>query len=106
MKPSHFNEQKALALAALFLRLRGGEMKHLKLVKLMYLADRAAFSRWGHSITGDRYVSMEYGPVLSTVLDLIHEQLPASSNQWGKHIEESSPHTVKLTVDVVADALS
>lgn len=102
----HFDEERALALAALFLRRRGGEMKHLKLVKLMYLADREALKRWGHSITGDRYVSMKYGPVLSTVLDLIHEEAPGATSAWGRHIVESAPHTVKLVEEFPSDSLS
>jgi uncharacterized phage-associated protein len=95
-----FNEQKSIQLAAIFLEMRGGEMKHLKLIKLMYLADREALKRWGHSITGDRYVSMDKGPVLSNVLNLIHDE--RNPNQevtglvWSDCIQESDPHTVKL----------
>ncbi len=44
---------------------RGG-MKYLKLMKLLYLADRESMKRHGHPISGDRYVSMEHArPVRS-----------------------------------------
>jgi len=65
-----FNERKATQVAAQFLRLRGGRMSYMKLIKLMYLADREALLRWGRPISTDRYVSMDKGPVLSRVLDL------------------------------------
>ena len=36
-------------------------MPHLKLMKLMYLADREAVRTCGFPITGDRFVSMPQG---------------------------------------------
>jgi uncharacterized phage-associated protein len=102
-----FDENKALQLAAIFLNERGGEMKHLKLIKLMYLADREAIKRWGHPITGDRYVSMKYGPVLSNVLELINDEPPESgAGGWSACIVESAPHTVRLQKDPGSAALS
>ena len=47
-------------------------MSYMKLIKLLYLADREALLRWGRPITFDAYVSMDRGPVLSSVLDLIN----------------------------------
>ena len=45
-----FNEEKATELAACMLSW-GGSMKCIKLIKLIYLADRAALGREGHSIS-------------------------------------------------------
>ena len=42
---------------------------YIKLIKLLYLADRAALIETGSPITGDRYVSMKFGPVLSNVFE-------------------------------------
>lgn len=78
-------------------------MKHLKLIKLMYLVDREAFKRWGHPITGDRYVSMQFGPVLSNSLDLLRGD---ATDCWKDFIEESAPHTVKLLQECGTDRLS
>lgn len=78
-------------------------MKYLKLIKLMYLVDREAFAKWGHPITGDRYVSMPYGPVLSNALDLIHGDVSA---RWDEFIQESAPHTLKLMKQCPTDRLS
>lgn len=72
-RPVHleFNEAKAAQAAAYCLRLRGGEMNYMKLIKLLYLADRKALDNWGRPITTDNYVSMRHGPVLSRILNLI-----------------------------------
>lgn len=71
-----FDEAKATQAAALFLKLRGRRMHYLKLLKLMYLADREALLRWGIPITTDRYVSMDHGPVVSNTYNLIVEDMP------------------------------
>jgi hypothetical protein len=43
-----FNDpEKATEAAAKFLKLRGGRMSYLKLIKLLYLLDREALLRWG-----------------------------------------------------------
>jgi hypothetical protein len=63
-----FREEKATAVAALLLEWAGGALDDLK---LMYLADRDAFRRFGTTITGDRYFSMKNGPILSATLDLM-----------------------------------
>ncbi len=46
-------------------------MSYMKLIKLLYLADREALARWGRPITTDTYVAMKHGPVLSYILNLI-----------------------------------
>ncbi len=66
-----FDEEKATQAAALFLKLRGGRMSYMKLIKLLYLADRASLLRYGKPITMDLWCSMIHGPVLSNVLNLI-----------------------------------
>jgi uncharacterized phage-associated protein len=66
-----FSQEKATAVTAFLLKLRGGRMSYLKLIKLVYLADREALHRWGFSITADRYVSMDHGPVVSSIYNLI-----------------------------------
>lgn len=66
-----FDERKARAAASFLLQRGGGKMRYLRLIKLLYLADREAIDRWRRPILGGRYVSMKYGPVLSEVLDLV-----------------------------------
>ena len=53
-----FRFDKALQAAGLFLRLNGGRLKSLKLLKLLYLADRESLAVEGDTITGDRVRAM------------------------------------------------
>ena len=64
-----FNEKKAAQTAAFFTFSAGGKINVLKLMKLMYLAEREAFLRYGEPIIGDMMVSMPNGPVLSMSYD-------------------------------------
>jgi len=101
----HFDEMKATQVAARFLRLRGGQMHYLKLVKLLYLLDREALLRWGVPVTTDNYASMEHGPVVSRIYDLIAHEIPKP--QWGEFI--SAPfgdYEVRLIKEAPADRLS
>lgn len=100
-----FDEAKATQAAVFFLQLRGGQMHYIKLIKLLYLADREALLRWGVPITTDRYVSMDNGPVLSRVLNLITED--RIKPVWSEHI--SAPlgdYEVQLLKAAPTDFLS
>ena len=50
---------------------RIGKANKLKLVKLLYLADKCHLVRYGRTITGDEYWAMDYGPVGSTAKDIL-----------------------------------
>ena len=81
-----FDERRAAQAAARLLDKHGGTMPWLKLVKLLYLADRAALVEGGYPITGDRFVSMRFGPVLGRVLDLIKDDCPAKDSVWHGYV--------------------
>lgn len=109
MLPSmiRFNEVKATQAAARLLRNRGGRMSYMKLIKLLYLADREALARWGRPITMDTYVSMDKGPVLSHVLDRINEgPSPEDPSFWAQHIVSLGNYEVELNEDPAGEALS
>ncbi|MEI7733311.1 MAG: Panacea domain-containing protein [Verrucomicrobiota bacterium] len=102
-----FNERKATQAAARLLKLRGSSMSYLKLIKLLYLADREALLRWGRSITTDQYVSMRHGPVLSHVLNLVTEEdSPGDPSIWAQHVSEPEHYSVRLQSDPGEDELS
>ncbi|MCX8017632.1 MAG: Panacea domain-containing protein [Rhodocyclaceae bacterium] len=62
-----FNQHKAAQCAAYLLQQAPQQrMSHLKLMKLLYLAEREAIGRFGLPMIGDRLVSMPHGPVLSS----------------------------------------
>jgi uncharacterized phage-associated protein len=93
--PSPFNEQKATEAAAYLLRVRGGRMHYLKLLKLLYIADREALRRWGIPISHDNYVSMDHGPVLSQTYNLIRD---GGSRFWSEHISAPfADYEIELT---------
>lgn len=101
-----FNEAKATQLAASLLKLRGTQrMNYLKLLKLMYLIDREALARWGRSISTDRHVSMDKGPVLSRVYNLITEE-QCQKGDWSNHISQAADYDVRLIEDPGTDELS
>jgi uncharacterized phage-associated protein len=95
-----FHPEKAVEAAAVLCKLHGKPIKYLGLLKMLYIADRIALSRMEQPITGDHYVSMKYGPVLSNVYDLIKgnpvdEALPL----WNKYIRHEGSHHVALLAD-------
>jgi uncharacterized phage-associated protein len=85
-----FDPEKAVEAAAILLKLHGKPMKYLGLLKMLYIADRIALQRMEQPITGDHYVSMDYGPVLSDIYDLIKgKPVDDALPLWSKFI---SPH--------------
>jgi uncharacterized phage-associated protein len=95
-----FNEVKATQAASLLLRLHGGQMNYMKLIKLLYLLDRTALLRWGRPVTTDRHVSMPRGPVVSNIYNLILEEPPPGlESPWHRHISEPQSYTVGLVSD-------
>ncbi len=72
-------------------------MNYMKLIKLLYLTDREALKRWGRPVTTDCYVSMDRGPVLSEVLNLInHGPRPHVASPWREIISEPGVYSVSL----------
>lgn len=77
-----FNARKSAQAAYKLLMLSGGVRNYMELVKLLYLSDRKALVRLESQITGDRLVSLPYGPGLSHILELI---------KWGPMNEDDAP---------------
>ena len=82
-----FKFNKAIQAAAYLLRRETSqEMNYMRLLKLLYIADRESIRQTGRPITGDRTVAMKQGPVLSELLDLIkgsHLRCP----EWARFIQ-------------------
>ena len=102
-----FNEAKATQTAARLLKLRGGKMSYLKLIKLLYLIDREGLLRYGRPVTTDRHVSMPRGPVVSIIYDLITGDVPPGEPTfWRRHISAPRDFEVSLFCDPGDDELS
>ncbi len=66
-----FSEKQAGEAVAYILRRIGPTADKLKVVRLLYLADRESFRRHGAPICGGEYFSLPHGPVVSKALDLL-----------------------------------
>lgn len=95
-----FNELRATEAAARFLKLWGGPMNYLKLTKLLYLLDREALLRWERPVTTDRCVSVDNGPVVGRIYDLLREKsAPGAGVIWRCHISGLENGEVALLVE-------
>jgi hypothetical protein len=104
-----FDEVKATQAAALFMKLAGGPLNYMALIKLLYRADREAFRRCGLSVTTDKYVSMKLGPVTSNIYDRIKASLNPNAHPtfWSVHIQRTAdPYAVALRADPGTSELS
>lgn len=94
-----FNERKTAQMAAFFLHQGGGKLDVLKLMKLLYLADRTAMDWYETPISGDRMVSMPKGPVLSTTLDLMNGGRSSVPDGWTYWVADREAYQVALQAD-------
>lgn len=85
-----YDERKTAQAAAFFLNKAGGTLPYIHLIKLLYIADRKSFERYGESITGDNYVSMKHGPVLSTTYDRIKGTGVGPQSHWSFYVSPRS----------------
>jgi hypothetical protein len=100
-----FKARKSTQAAAFLLKLCGGKKDKYLLLKMIYLADRAALEKWSVPITGDEPYSMKYGPVPSNLYDLTKGGIRHGC-EWGKVIETEKPETLVLRQDPGTDELS
>lgn len=94
--PALFNEKRTAQAAAFFLHCAGGSLPLLKLMKLMYLAERESLQLYGEPITGDKLVSMPHGPVLSMTYELMNGAARGMRGGWNTWIADRSQHHVAL----------
>ena len=92
-----FDRRKAAQAAAYIVHLHGGQINLMALIKLLYLADRAALLKTGYTITGDTMVSMPHGPVLSRIYDAA-KWGDCDGDPWYEYLSEIDGHRVSLTV--------
>ena len=104
-----FNLDKSIQVIG-YLLSRLGTTDKVKLMKLVYLADREHFIRHGYPITGDAPYAMPHGPVPSATLDAVDGQTPGAQERVFRYIHvddfrvsvRSSPGTSVLAADECA----
>ncbi len=87
--------EKAIQAVGVLLRKEGKRASRLRILKLLYIADRTMLEKTGSFILGARLVAMKHGPLHSELLDLIN----------GQHIDEAiwSRHFRNIGRDVVLE---
>jgi len=95
----HYNEEKAAEIAAFFAHENNGSIEILKLMKLMYLAERESFRVFGDPLTGDNLYAMENGPNMSISYDICKHEI--KSGYWRKWLQDRDGNDLRLIVDNV-----
>jgi len=93
-----FREKMTTDVAAYLLHKAGGTMHFLKLVQLMYLADRAMFDRYGFSMTGNSPTATDEGLILSATFDLMLGK--THSDHWSGYFAPISDGKVSLLISI------
>lgn len=94
----HFGTRKIVEAIATLLRSEGSRrMGCLRLLKLLYIADRESLRETGRPIVGTKPVAMDYGPLHSEAYDLI-KGAHWGAETWAQFIQKDG-HEVELTDD-------
>jgi uncharacterized phage-associated protein len=92
------------AIGVLFREDNVKRMSYMRLLKLLYIADREALAETGRPITGGQVVAMANGPVLAEIYDLIrgqHREMP----QWAAFLRRER-YSLELTNEPDVGALA
>ena len=73
-----FSTKKAIQAVGVLLRQTRGRMEHVRLLKLLYIADRQHLKSFHRPIVGNRLVAMKNGPLHSEIYNLVK----------GEHLDE------------------
>jgi uncharacterized phage-associated protein len=101
-----FETLKTVQAAAVLLKAAGGQMTRLRLVKLLYIADRESIAETLRPITGDDVVAMDHGPVLSLTYKLIRREAGPKNVTWDKYIAQKGSRDHVLVNDPGDGSLS
>lgn len=123
--PFSFNVTRAAQLTAFCIRQSGSNrLNIMKLLKLLYIADRESLRTAGYVLTGDEVWALPHGPVLSRIYDLSKtppdspfvEESPEEQT-WCRHFvreghdlriaeEPGTSHLSKHDMDTIAGVVS
>ncbi|HEX7447565.1 MAG TPA: Panacea domain-containing protein [Pirellulales bacterium] len=93
-----FDERKTIQAVAFLLRREPGHrMNYMRLLKILYIAEREAIQESGKPLTGSRVIAMQRGPVLEDVLSLIRGQ-HIGTPEWARFIRKD-----RYFLEMVAD---
>jgi len=106
-----FDIHKSIAAAAYLSRKSEETLTVLFLIKMLYAADREALLKWHRTITGDAPVSMDNGPVLSRIYNLVNGTAKGADMQaWNQVFKVREANAIKVrpdaNVEILLDYLS
>lgn len=98
-RPFEFNQTKAIQAVAFLLKQKHPTKSDnfMRVLKLLYFADRKSIEETGSPITGDRFVAMEHGPTLSRLVDLVNQRT-FNNSEWDVYIEKEE-YDIRLVKD-------
>ncbi len=99
-----FNSRKAAQIVAFFAREQGGNINVLKLMKLVYIADRRNMEKYDFSISGDVFVSMDHGPLNSITYNCVNA-MDENRPGWDEFVTDRAGNDVGLARNVTNEDL-
>jgi uncharacterized phage-associated protein len=91
--------------AGVILRAEGKRITRLRLLKLLYIAERKCLAETGRQLIGGKMVAMDHGPLHCDILDLIKGRHP-NEPLWSRYFSAHGPREVELTDEPDVGALS
>lgn len=99
-----FNVEKAAQVTAYFALREGGSIDELKVLKLVYIAERAYLDAYELPLTGDTLVATPHGPVLAETLDQVNGSIPHNS-EWKRYLGARFHRAVQAAPGVSIETL-
>jgi uncharacterized phage-associated protein len=103
-----FNLEKLIQTCNYLLKKNNFSLNYTKLIKMLYLADKESLKGSLQTITGDKYVSMNNGPVLSELYDLIMDKWHKENEQnlWNNRFTRNGHDIIAMTDRIPQGELS
>lgn len=99
-----YNPKKAAQTIAYFAMREGGSINVLKVIKLVYLADRESLRSRGHPIQDEPRFSLPHGPINSTTLDHLNGAYRDNQPVWQKVLEARAGNNVGMANNDLTEA--
>ncbi len=95
--------RKAAQICAYFAKQSGESIEKLKLIKLIYLAEREFIKRYGHPMLYDEMFSLPHGPVCSNTLNGINGEI--DQENWAEFIDKRNNRDISSLIDAQRNEL-
>lgn len=103
-----FDYPKAVQAINFFARKSGGTIDKLKVIKLLFFADRYHLRKYSRLVTNDDYKAMKLGPVGSGIKDIIDSSsfIDEDIREYASKYLTKDDNNIQSLVDVDADVFS